>query len=119
MQDKWVDAQRLIFQHSHNAGDLIVNVPNLMEFANVVSVDGNLVTMGVSNQIYLKKLNEETRLKWVERAISNVTDEKLRIRYVLLGEGDVIQHSSDDELADDPLIQEGLGLGGQIRDDDE
>lgn len=119
VQDKWVDAQRLIFQHSHNAGDLIVNLPNLMEFANVVSVDGNLVTMGVSNQIYLKKLNEETRLKWVERAISNVTDEKLRIRYVLLGEGDVIQHSSDDELADDPLIQEGLGLGGQIRDDDE
>lgn len=119
VQDKWVDAQRLIFQHSHNAGDLIVNLPNLMEYASVVSVDGNLVTMGVSNQIYLKKLNEETRLKWVERAISNVTNEKLRVRYVLMDEADAIQHTAEDELVDDPLIQEGLGLGGQIRDDNE
>lgn len=119
VQEKWVDAQRLIFQHSHSAGDLIVNLPNLMEYASVVSVDGNLVIMGVSNQIYLKKLNDETRIRWVERAISNVTNEKLRVRYVLQDEADAIQHTTQDDLADDPLIQEGLGLGGQIRDDNE
>lgn len=119
VQSKWVDAQRLIFQHSHNAGDLIVNLPNLMEYARVVSVDGNLVTMGVSNQLHLEKLMDETRLRWVERAISNVTDEKLRLRYVRVEEGETIQHTTEDELADDPLIQEGLGLGGQIREDSE
>lgn len=119
VQAKWVDAQRLIFQHSHNAGDLIVNLPNLMEYASVVSVDGNLVIMGVSNQIYLNKLMDETRIKWVERAITSVTGEQLRIRYVLMDEANAIQHTTDDALTDDPLIQEGLGLGGQIRDDSE
>lgn len=119
VQAQWVNAQRLIFQHSHNAGDLIVNLPNLMEYAKVVNVDGNLVTMGVSNQIYLNKLMDETRVRWVERAISNVTDEKLRVRYVLMNEADSIQHTSEEDLADDPLIQEGLGLGGQIREDSE
>ncbi|MEO1286258.1 MAG: DNA polymerase III subunit gamma/tau [Chloroflexota bacterium] len=119
VQSKWVEAQRLIFNHSHNAGDLIVNLPNLMEYASVVAVDGNLVTMGVSNQIYLTKLNDETRIKWVERAISRVCDEQLRVRYVRMEEGEALQFSTDDDLADDPLIQEGLGLGGQIREDSE
>ncbi len=119
VQAKWIDAQRLIFQHSHNAGDLIVNLPNLMEYAKVVAVDGNLVTMGVSNQIYLDKLTDETRIRWVERAISNVTGQQLRLRYIRVEEGETIQHSAEDELADDPLIQEGLGLGGQIREENE
>lgn len=119
VQEKWVDAQRLIFQHSHNAGDLIVNLPNLMEYASVASVDGNLVIMGVSNQIYLNKLNDETRIRWVERAISNVTNEKLRVRYIMMDESETVQHTNQDDLADDPLIQEGLGLGGQIREDNE
>lgn len=119
VQGKWVDAQRLIFQHSHNAGDLIVNLPNLMEYAKVVTVDGNLVTMAVTNQIYLEKLSDDTRVRWVERAISNVTDKQLRVRYVLWDESTMGQQRADDDPSDDPLIQEALGLGGQIRDDAE
>lgn len=119
VQSKWMDAQRLIFQHSHNAGDVIVNLPNLMEYARVLTVEGNMVTMGVQQALYLEKLNDETRIRWVERAISRVTDTQLRVRYVLVEDMDSIQHDPVEDMSDDPLIQEGLGLGGQIREDNE
>lgn len=119
IQSKWLDAQRLIFQHSHNAGDTIVNLPNLMEYAKVVTVEGNMVTMGVQQQLYLEKLMDETRIRWVERAISRVTDTQLRVRYVLIDDMENIYHDPVDDLSDDPVIQEGLGLGGQIREEDE
>lgn len=118
VQSKWVDAQRLIFQHAHSdKSGKVVNLPNLMEHTSVVSVEGNQVLVGVHNQIYLEKLNDETRIRWVERAISNVTDQQLRVRYILISDSEVIDHQQGDDLADDPLIQEGLELGGQIREE--
>jgi DNA polymerase-3 subunit gamma/tau len=118
VQAKWGDAQRLIFQNSHNASEVIVNLPNLMEYTKVVAVEGNTVIVGVQTQIYLDKLSDDTRVKWVERAISNVTNTKnLRIRYILMAEAENFS-SGESTLSDDPLIQEGLGLGGQIREDD-
>jgi DNA polymerase-3 subunit gamma/tau len=119
VQSKWLAAQNLIFQHSHNAGDLIVNLPNLMEHARVIIVEGNLVTMGVKEKLLLDKLSDETRVRWVERAISRVTDTQLRVRYIWADDIDSIHHDPIDDLSDDPVIQEGLGLGGQIREDDE
>lgn len=118
VQAKWPEAQRLVFQHSHNASELIVNLPNLMEFCKVVTVEGNQVILAVQTQIYLDKLSEKTRLAWVERAISKVTDTPLRVRYILADEADSFSKSEND-LSDDPLIQEGLGLGGQIREENQ
>lgn len=119
VQAKWGEAQRLIFQNSHNASEVIVNLPNLMEYCKVVAVEGNTVIISVQTQIYLDKLSDETRVKWVERAISNVTKTKdLRVRYILMADADNYA-SSENTLSDDPLIQEGLGLGGQIREDNE
>lgn len=121
VQSKWLDAQTLIFQHSHNAGDLIVNLPNLMEHARVVTVEGNVVVMGVAQKIYLDKLSDPKRVEWVRRAITRVTesDEDLHVRYVLIDDLENFHYAADDALADDPLIQEGLELGGQIREDGE
>ena len=70
-----------------------------------------------SKKFYLEKLTDATRLAWVERAISRVTDAHLRVQYVLAGELEA--QLADAEALDDPLIQEGLGLGGQIREDTE
>lgn len=116
VQSKWVAAQTLIFQHSNKASDVIVSLPHLMEHAKVVTVEGNQVIMGTT-QFYLEKLNEPTRIRWVERAISKVTDTQLRVKYVLLGEGDTVVND-ESNLTDDPLIQEGLGLGGQVREEE-
>jgi len=119
VQAKWGDAQRLIFQNSHNASEVIVNLPNLMEFCKVVGVEGNTVIVGVQAPLYLEKLNDNVRVKWVERAISNVTNTKdLRVRYILMSEAENFSSNEDNNLSDDPLIQEGLGLGGQIREED-
>jgi DNA polymerase-3 subunit gamma/tau len=121
VQRKWVEAQKLIFQHTSkanaDAAELVVNLPNLMEYVRIIQVEGNTVVVGVTKPIYLDKLNEQTRIRWVERALSNVTGGlNLRVRYVL-AEGENVTHTPSPDLMDDPLIQEGLGLGGQIREE--
>lgn len=124
VQSKWKAAQHLIFQNTQNANtqeieELVVNLPNLMDQAKVITIEGNLVTMGVKEKLFLDKLSVDTRIRWVERAISRVTDTQLRVRYTLADDIDSIQHDPVDDLSDDPVIQEGLGLGGQIRQDEE
>lgn len=83
LHSKWVDAQRLIFQHSHNAGDLIVNLPNLMEYAKAKQIEGNMVILTVSNQLYHEKLSSEIRVKWIEKALSNVLGQPVWVKYEL------------------------------------
>jgi hypothetical protein len=125
VQSKWVDAQKLIFNNVHNTSgrteELVVNLPNLMDHARVVSVDGNTVVLGVEQKLYMDKLMDKTRIAWVERAISRVTDTPLRVRYVLLSEVDSAGNApaANHDMADDPLIQEAIGLGGQLREDEE
>lgn len=120
VQSRWQAAQTLIFNNTSKAGQekfgVVVNLPNLMDQARVLSVEGNMVTLGVSSQIFVEKLMDETRLAWVERAISRVTDTKLRVRYVVAEAGDIPEYTTTE--IDDPLIQEGIELGGQIRDHD-
>ena len=118
-----LEAQSLIFSNTHkvtgSTGELVVNLPNLMDHAQVQAVEGNQVIVAVGQKIYLDKLSEPTRLAWVERAISRVTDSHLLVRYVLTDEleADNAQQSAD--FMDDPLIQEGLTLGGQIQESDD
>lgn len=123
VQEKWLEAQNLIFRNTNNTNKdttaLVVNLPNLMDHAKVVTVEGNTVVMGVPQQLYMDKLNDPTRIKWVERALTNVTNMQLRVRYILLDDADSGIFSPSPDVADDPVIQEGLGLGGQIREDNE
>ncbi len=124
VQSKWVDAQKLIFNNVHKTSgsteELVVNLPNLMDHARVVTVDGNTVVVGVEQKLYLDKLMDKTRVAWVERAISRVTDTPLRVRYMLLSEVDAAGNApaAAPDIADDPLIQEAIGLGGQIREEE-
>lgn len=122
VQEKWVEAQRLIFKHSNAGGMTIVNLPYLMDHVRVLDVQGNEVTLGVVQRLHLEKLQEATRLKWVERAIASVTGQQLRLRYVLVDDLETIQQmpaNKSTDLENDPLIQEALSLGGQLVEDDE
>lgn len=124
VQSKWVEAQKLIFNNVHKTSgsteELVVNLPNLMDHARVVNVDGNTVVLGVEQKLIMDKLMDKTRIAWVERAISRVTDTPLRVRYVLLAEGEAATSAAPtaEDAADDPLIQEAIGLGGQLREED-
>jgi DNA polymerase III subunit gamma/tau len=120
-KEKWLEAHRLIFSNTHKAvgktEELVVNLPNLMDQAQVHTVEGNQVVVSVQNKVFYDKLTEPTRVAWVERALSRVADVPLRVRYMLADEMENFS-TADASILDDPLIQEGLGLGGQIQDND-
>ncbi len=115
---KWVEAQRLIYQHAPTASDpVVVNLPNLMQHAHVRAIDGNVVVIGVAEQFILEKLKDATRTKWVERAISKVTGKTLHVRFVLdNGAPSDTRHmsSAPDLQTDDPLILDQLEAGGEL-----
>lgn len=117
VKERWNDAKTLIFNHSHNASEPVRNLPHLMDHAQPVNVEGNLLTIGVLKAIYVKKLEEETRLRWVERAISNVTNAQLRIRYVVVEDLDLSQPGDQSDI--EPIMQDLLKHGGQIRENDD
>ena len=96
----WVEAQRLIFEHSFSAGDLIVNLPNLMEYAKVKRIEDSVVICTVSNKIYLEKLNSDIRVKWVERALSRLLGQPIHVQYEL-DEPDKPKYTGNPQELDD------------------
>jgi DNA polymerase-3 subunit gamma/tau len=126
VREKWADAQRLIQQSvmSDNRYVEMRTLPDLMQHAVVLSVDGNKLTMGVKARIHLSKLNETGRIRWIERALKRVLtlNEDIIVRFVqsdggATGEMSYITPSPD--VIDDPLIQEGTDLGAQIEIEDD
>ncbi|MGB1288572.1 MAG: DNA polymerase III subunit gamma/tau [Aggregatilineales bacterium] len=115
VQANWQRARGAISHHRPNS-----ILPNLMQHAHVVTVEGNMVTMGVSSQIHLNKLSHQQVLPWIEWALENVHNLKLRVKFVL-ADGGVVDaiDGLPAELADDPMIEKALELGGQIVEDDE
>lgn len=115
---KWVEAQRLIHQHAGTATDpAVMNLPNLMQHAHIRSVDGNVVIVGVAEQLLLEKLKDPTRMKWIERAISRVTNKTLYVRFVLddgAPSDTRYMSPSPDIQTDDPLILDQLEAGGEL-----
>jgi len=117
LREKWVEAQRLINQHKDQASDLIHTLPHLMDQVTIRSIDGNIVIAEVPSRLHLNKLNDETRRRWVDRAISRVADVALKVKFVLGEESDAVATSTPD--SDDPLIETGLELGAEISEIDE
>lgn len=78
-QQQWLEAQRLI--HSHRSDSL----PALMQHARVKYIDGNTFVMGVDSELHLQKLRDPERVRWIERALVVVYDEKyeLHVRFEL------------------------------------
>ncbi len=110
VKEKWLDAQRLIAEHN-------TSIASLMDHAMVYAVDGNRVIAKVKSTFHLNKLNDPQRVRWIERALLRVMNVELRVQFVL-GGGDT--PAKDRALDyDDPVIAEGLELGGQILDDEE
>jgi DNA polymerase-3 subunit gamma/tau len=108
---KWVEAQRLINQNLPNAkkdiAHLVVSLPSLMAQAHVRAVDGNVVLLGVREKIYRDKLNDPTRLEWIERALLRVLNIELRVK-VVLDDGspsDTQYMTPSPDVEDDPIAQ--------------
>ncbi len=123
VQSKWSDARNLINRNIGRASEhteaLVANLPNLMNHAQVVGVEGNMVIIGLEDSIYLDKIMDPTRRAWVRRAISRVTETDLNVRFVMIDEFKATSGTEDDATLDDTVVQEGINLGGQIREDSE
>jgi DNA polymerase-3 subunit gamma/tau len=117
VQEKWKEAQGLINRYIDESPDLIAGLPHLMDHVTLRTVDGSLIIAEVANPIYLQKLMDETRTRWVERAISRVTDVPLRIRYILGSDTKSNIHTSSADMSNDPLVEAGLALGAEIVED--
>jgi len=119
LRDKWVDAQRLIQQNIQKAQnqDVVAMLPSLMDHVQVHSVDGNTVILTVNSRMYLDKLNNKERIRWIERALLRLHDKELRV-YITLADalGNETQTPTQSQI-DDPIVEEALSLGGQIQTD--
>ncbi|MCS6836785.1 MAG: DNA polymerase III subunit gamma/tau [Anaerolineae bacterium] len=125
LNERWQQARSLIHQHSNhpNTPRQVNGLADLMGYAWVKQVDGHVVTVGVSRKPYLTLLRDETRTRWLERALSRVSgvlDEKgmeLRVRYVL-DENAPHEATPSPELLDDPFYRPIYDAGGRLADEE-
>lgn len=106
IHQKWVDAQRMIAPHNKT-------LAATMDYARLLTVDGNRVIMGVEKSIHLEKLKE--RSDWIERALLRLHQVQLHVQFVLNESAGGFDPQRDIDI-EDPLLKEGLDLGGHVPD---
>jgi len=125
LHERWQEARSLIQQHSNqpNTPHQVNGLADLMAYARVKQVDGHVVTISVLRKPYLLLLRDETRTRWLERALSRVSgvlDSKgleLRVRYVL-DENAAQEATPSPEMLDDPMFRAIFDAGGELVDEE-
>ncbi len=113
IRQTWIQIQTRVAQYNKN-------IPPLMDHAQARGIDGNRLILGVLNQFFLEKLSDPDRTKYIEQAIFDIHDVKLRIQAQIVEKLDEsveqITLSTED---DDPLIATARELGGEVDTDSE
>ncbi|MCU0513884.1 MAG: DNA polymerase III subunit gamma/tau [Anaerolineae bacterium] len=116
VREKWPEARALIQQYVHERPEM-QTLPDLMQQAHVISVEGNRITMGVKNRLHVEKLNDSGRLRWIERALRRILalEQEIVVRFVQSdGSGEIYQSTPAPDALNDPLIETGSELGAEI-----
>lgn len=111
IRDKWVDVQRLAFQRNRL-------LPAAMEHAHVRTVSGNVVVLGVLQQVFQDKLSTPEALKLLEAIFSEVHGIALKVKVMLVERAEFIGVADESPAADaedDPLLREAIELGAEVR----
>jgi len=110
----WVKIQTRVAQYNKN-------IPPLMDHAQPRVIDGNRLVLGVLNQFFLEKLSDPERTKYIEQAIFDLHEVKLRVKAQIVESLDEINEDIEieDEEDDDPLIAAARELGGEVDTDSE
>ena len=96
------------------------NIPPLLEHAHVRAIEGNRLILGVLQEIFQKKIAAPQRAKYIEQAIYDLHQVKLRIEVQVVSRvaapdaAGLDKHSSED----DPLLAKAKELGGVIDEQD-
>ena len=94
------------------------NLPALLEHAHVRLIEGNRLILGVSTDFFREKITASDRAKFIEQAIFDLHQVKLRIEVRVVDSVIAPQEASETAKApvDDPLIAAGKALGGVVDD---
>ncbi len=96
------------------------NIPPLLEHAHPRMIDGNRLVLGVQTQFFLEKLSDPERTKFIEQAIFDIHDVKLRVQVQIVKDVQILESESlDAGDEDDPLVAEARKLGGEVDHQDE
>jgi len=92
------------------------NLPALLEHAHVRLIEGNRLVLGVPTEFFRQKITAADRAKFVEQAIYDLHQVKLRIDVRVVDSVVAPEAAAENEApaADDPLIAAGKELGGVV-----
>ncbi len=100
---QWADIQRSVRQFDKF-------VAPLMDHAQVQTVEGNVLVLGVPNAVFRDKLSATDKREALEKALYTVLKVPLSVR-IVLADATVDKPAID---TDDPVIARGLELGGEV-----
>jgi DNA polymerase-3 subunit gamma/tau len=101
VRQKWPEIQRVVKQYN-------TLVPGLLDHAQVQNVEGNVLLLGVTNDVFRQKLSATDKREALEKALFSVLQVPLRVQ-VALAETPAAQIDTDD-----PLIAKAKKLGGEV-----
>lgn len=111
LREKWGDMLKALVRRNRTA-------PALLENFRVYHAEGNWVYLGTDNSIYLERLQHPQKLEIVEQAFYDVHHVKLRVKVVLVGDGEAPLAGNgqpgEGKAPHDPLIEFGISLGAEI-----
>lgn len=112
VREKLVELQRLIYR-------VDPNLPAMLDHVQVGQSDGNKVVF-LTNRAFFNLLSQEKRKTVIERALSELFRKRLVLHLVSVEgpSGDAYPATPSPDVLNDPLIETGLELGGQIQDED-
>lgn len=92
------------------------NLPALLEHAHVRQIEGNRLVLGVTTEFFRDKITSADRAKFIEQAIYDLHQVKLRINVRVVDSVIAPEAASESEEppVDDPLIAVGKELGGVV-----
>lgn len=103
VRQNWAEVQRVVKQYNSF-------VPALMAHAQVQNVEGNVLIVGVPNDVFREKLSATDKREALEKALFSVLQVPLRVQ-VALTDAPAAQGQID---TDDPLIAKAKELGGEV-----
>jgi DNA polymerase III subunit gamma/tau len=114
VRDRWVEMLKVLNRYSSTG-------PAVVQHFRPLRIDGNLVYIATDKNLYYDRLNDPKKLNVLERAMSEVHKVRLRVQLALVD--DLDRATTGDTTAspvdlDDPLLSEGLDLGGVIKSED-
>ena len=103
VRQNWAEVQRVVKQYN-------TLVPGLLAHAQVQNIEGNVLTIGVPNDVFREKLIATDKREALEKALFSVLQVPLRVQ-VALSDAPAAQGQID---SDDPLIAKAKELGGEV-----